>query len=45
MPDLQDVPDSKVQGANMGPIWGWQDPGRPHVGPINPAIWGSMQTC
>ena len=28
-------PDSKVHGANMGPTWGRQDPGRPHVGPIN----------
>ena len=27
-------PDSKIHGANMGPIWGWQDPGGPHVGPI-----------
>ena len=26
-------PDSKVNGANMGPIWGQQDPGGPHVGP------------
>ena len=32
-------PDSKVHGANMGPIWGQQDPGRPHVGPMNFAIW------
>ena len=24
-------PDSKVHGANMGPIWGRQDPGGPHV--------------
>ena len=32
-------PDSKVYGANMGPIWGWQDPGGPHVGPMNLAIW------
>ena len=32
-------PDSKVDGANMGPIWGWQDPGGPHVGPMNLAIW------
>ena len=23
-------PDSKVPGANMGPIWGIQDPGGPH---------------
>ena len=24
------IPDSKVCGANMGPIWGRQDPGGPH---------------
>ena len=23
----------------MGPIWGRQDPGGPHVGPINFTIW------
>ena len=33
------IPDSKVHGANMGPIWGRQDPGGPHVGPVNFAIW------
>ena len=33
-------PDSKVYGANMGPIWGRQDLGGPHVGPMNFAIWG-----
>ena len=33
------TPDSKVHGANMGPIWGRQDPGGPHVGPMNLAIW------
>ena len=33
-------PDSKVHRANMGPIWGQQDPGGPHVGPMNFAIWG-----
>ena len=27
-----------VHGANMGPIWGWLDPGGPHVGPMNFAI-------
>ena len=32
-------PDSKVYGSNMGPIWGRQDPGGPHVGPMNFAIW------
>ena len=31
-------PDSKVHGANMGPIWGRQDPGGPHGGPMNFAI-------
>ena len=29
------IPDSKVHGANMGPIWGRQDPCGPHVGPMN----------
>ena len=37
--NLASYPDSKVHGANMGPIWGLQDPGGPHVGPINFAIW------
>ena len=38
--------DSKVHGTNMGPIWGQQDPGRPHVGPMNFAIWGpSIAIC
>ena len=32
-------PDSKVHEANMGPIWGRQDPGGPHVGPMKLAIW------
>ena len=32
-------PDSKVPGANMGPIRDRQDPGGLHVGPINFAIW------
>ena len=26
-------PDSKVHGANMGPIWGRQDPGGPMLAP------------
>ena len=34
------VPDSKVHEANMGPIWDRQDPGGPHVGPMNFTIWG-----
>ena len=36
---LYNTPDSKVHGANMGPIWGRQDPAGPHVGPMNFAIW------
>ena len=36
------TPDSKVHGTNMGPIWGWQDPGGPHVGPMIFAIWDYM---
>ena len=37
------VPDSKVHGANMGPIWARQDPGGPHVGPMNFVIWGGSR--
>ena len=33
------VPDSKGHGANMGPIWGQQDPGGSHVGPMNFVTW------
>ena len=36
---LEGFPDSKIHGANMGPIWGRQDPGGPHVGPMNFVIW------
>ena len=36
-------PDSKVHGANMGPIWGWQDSGGSHVGPMNLAIWEAIE--
>ena len=35
-------PGSKVHGANMDPIWGRQDPGGPHVGPMNFVIWECM---
>ena len=37
--DLGSIPDSKVHGTNMGPILGRQDPGGPHFGPMNFAIW------
>ena len=42
MPFWVTIPDSKVHGANMGPIWGRQDPGGPHVGPMNFAIWDGL---
>ena len=29
----------------MGPTWGWQDPGGPHVGPMNFAIWDSFRVA
>ena len=32
-------PDNKVHGADMGPIWGRQDPDGPHGSPMNFAIW------
>ena len=37
--------DCKVRGANMGPIWGRQDLGGPHVGPMNFAIRVSSCLC
>ena len=36
----QVAPGGKIQMANMGPIWGRQDPDWPHVGPINLVIRG-----
>ena len=41
---LDSIPDSKVHGANMGPIWGRQDPGGAYVGPMNFAIWDRMSS-
>ena len=38
-----DNPDGKVNGANMASIWGRQDPGGPHVGPMNFAIWEAIR--
>ena len=35
-------PDSKVQEANMGAIWGRQVPGGPHVCPMNLVIRGDL---
>ena len=39
---IEIVPDSKVHGANIGPIWGRKDPSGPNVGPMNFAIWGMI---
>ena len=36
---VEQFPDSKVHGANMGSTCGRQDPGGPHVGHVNRAIW------
>ena len=33
------LPDSQIDGANVGPTWGCQDPGGPHVDHSNVAIW------
>ena len=42
------TPDSKVDGANMGPTWGRQDPGGPMLAPstlvISPAKFNSPIT-
>ena len=35
-------PDSKVHGANMGPIWVFSAPDGPHVGPMNLATMAAM---
>ena len=36
---VSEYPLIAVHRANMGPIWGRQDPGGPNVGPMNFAIW------
>ena len=38
------TPDSKVHGDNTGPTWGRQDPGGPHVGHVNLAMWDGSFT-
>ena len=37
-------PYSKFRVANMWPIWDQGDPGEPHVGPMNFAIWGHFSS-
>ena len=34
----RDIPDSKIHGVNMGPIWVLLAPDGPHVGPMNLAV-------
>ena len=43
--EIHCIPDSKINGTNMGPTWGWQDPGGPHVDPMNFAIWDWMSSA
>ena len=40
---MECIPNSKFHGTNMGPIWGRQHPGGPHVGPMNVVIWDWFQ--
>ena len=44
VPWWENYPNSIVHGANMEPIWGRQDPGGIHVGPMNFAIWVSVNS-
>ena len=44
LPGQSRPPDSKVHGANMGLIWGRQDPDGPHVDPMNFAIWDLVES-
>ena len=44
MPASNDNQDNMVYGANMGPIWGRQDPGGPHVDPMNLVIWEALHS-
>ena len=39
------IPDSKVHGDNMGPIWVLSAPDGPHVVPMNHAIWDAYFKC
>ena len=36
------IPDSKVHGSHMGPIWCRQAPGGPRIGPMNFVIWDTL---
>ena len=41
--DIVIIPDNKGHGANMGPTWDRQDPGEPHIGDTNFAIWDTIK--
>ena len=44
--NMYTLPDSMVYGAYMGPTWGWQEPGGPHVGLMILAVWGcTLMQC
>ena len=43
--NFRNYPDSKVHGANMGPIWVLSAPDGPHAGPMNLAIRVFMYHC
>ena len=38
-----DLPDSKVNGANLGPTWVLPAPDGPHIGPMILAIWVDLK--
>ena len=38
------IPESKIHGVNMRPIWGLQGTGGAHVGPMNFFIWDQTTT-
>ena len=40
------IPENNVNGAYMGPTWGPQNPGGPHLGHVNIAIWDKFpESC
>ena len=39
------IPHSNVHGVNMAPSWDRQDPGGPHVGHMNLAIWDNLSNA
>ena len=40
---IQQHPRLQGSWANMGPLWGRQDPGGPHIGPMNLAILDMLE--